>query len=139
MTNWKYCTPEQGKRLVELGVDNESSKMIYVYNRPKISTPGEWKLSAKSGNVNWDFPEYPAFCCSELGVLLPPDAAAYATTCKTNIITKETYWFCSMLEGISKGEPTEAQCRARALIIFLERGWITAAECNARLKKMNDE
>jgi hypothetical protein len=102
MTNWKYCTPEQGKRLVELGIDGMIAERFYT----------------------------PVFDCAELGVLLPGDMKVFRGG-----ISDEWFIDCFPMDGYA----TQAEVMAATLIFLLTNKETTAAECNARLKKMNDE
>lgn len=138
----QVCTLEQAKRLKVLGVDQTG---YYSYSHPvdnvHRSDDGkstEWVAEysedtelCETSLAEFDgLPNYSAFTVAELGVMLD-----YCSIERSSVNGHEGQ-FCFPRGG--KREyyyfPTEAEARAQQLIIYLEKGWTTAAEVNQRLQ-----
>lgn len=127
MTNWKYCTPEQGKRLVELGI--EAGEFTFVYYKGDTFVVRDVRLYSEDPECSIICP---AYCVSELGVLLPEK--------------RTPIWLNGGVYSFTIGDSdwsnwrqynTEAQARAEMLIHLLENNHVTAADCNKRLREAN--
>lgn len=139
MNNWKYCTPEQGKRLVELGI--EAGELMHYKKFDYNDETFVW--TSKLQGATKKPATAPAFDVAELGVLLPhgiidnsdEDKPAFypIKACKEDDETFNCMW----LYNRNFNCKTEAQARANLLIYLLENNHVTAAECNARLKAVN--
>lgn len=125
----QVCSPEQGKRLMELGVSN-NSLFHHIIEETALGIENRIAYLASPPNKF-----RPAFTVAELGVMLPlrcisvrqvmNDSFACLHMNKNNNDVDYKY-------GI-KAADAEAQARAAMLIYLLENNIITAAECNERL------
>lgn len=153
-----FNTPEQGKRLQELGIKGHSctgyswamviqvnedgdptGTLLPALEKDTSDVAGAEFESQIIGDVDHGYPDdaeeietacnYPAFTVAELGQMLRMQA-------KTLLIsfTSRPYWCWEDIHGNSTWNfYTEAEARASALIFALEQGYITAEEANKRL------
>ena len=123
----QVCTIEQGKRLMELGV-NAPSLFYYAGDSIRVSISEEFSGSAIV--LNMDNPNScHAYTVAELGAMLPA-----LVTSKRTVSTGEWYIFGSENTGyVCDRFKTEAEAKASFLIHLLEQNLITAEECNKRI------
>jgi len=120
----QVCTAQQGKRLMELGISNESL-FHHVIEETALGIERRVAYLASPPNNH-----IPAFTVAELGVMMP---SGYDTMRLEADLNK---WRGYDLDGAdcpSDFFDTEAECRAAMIIFLLENGHITADECNKRL------
>lgn len=144
LTESKYCTPEQGKRLAELGI----TECAYTWEWDTTSmsfelstrTYAEQSLLWLKGKQDQEF--YPAFDVAELGVALPMEP---------NSKTHYSYYHRYNWKGHSVGYSQimgfdhieigwydkEGEARAALLIKLLEEKLITDDEVIARIANSN--
>jgi len=155
----QYSTPEQSKRLKELGV--KFGAKFYYYENSELSHDNGFKYYMQTRSFK-DFGEvkdggvikyYPALSCAELGVALPEESIRSFGLNPYKDEVDEPYWFCcypcngewllverneygeDSIAGVPENYETEAQARAALLIHLLESGQTTAEQVNQRLNK----
>lgn len=137
----QVCTPEQAKRLVELGVGNENSAFLWIKMKIIDSAELGWHTTLRTplglsgfGALIAEGP-LPAFSSAELGVMLPGTIMAESA----GIITRKNgdgSFTCSQLHIGHFCESTEARAKAVMLIHLIEKNIIKAINVNARLGKV---
>lgn len=131
MNNWKYCTPEQGKRLAELGI--KAGELMHYKKFDYNDETFVW--SSKLQGATKEPAIAPAFDVAELGVMLA--TKIYRIEARHNPELE----FLTLESGLRGAHfyvhGSEARARAQLLIYLLENNHVTAAECNARLKALN--
>lgn len=144
----QVCTIEQGIRLKELGIINDSLWCwVYPKNKQIISsTKGVHyfhlaeEIIADNGGDDFDSEICSAFTVSELGIMLPNGYDTMPITSKYS--TNVTVWQGYDDDGNDfTNEPfnNEAECRAAMIIHLLESKLITPADINQRLSPSGEK
>lgn len=144
-----FCTPQQGKKLTELGITEKPSfyHRKYAYsarakryggNRPAPKSDevfSDISQNEDTHTANYTIKELaPAFTASELMIMLPP----YEEVHRADAL--ECYWYCGQPHDDEKQSDFEmegktmAQVLANRLIHLLKNNVTTAQGCNERLK-----
>lgn len=127
---WRYCTLEQSRKLVELGIDRNVSAAHF--SKPAASPERPFYLRHSSTFETMELKEtYPAFDCSELGIMLD----TYVMPFWIRFSLDEQ--FCQILVGNERytySGKTEAEARANLLIALLSGEITTTVTAN----KVND-
>ena len=112
------CTEQQGDRLKELGIAQES--LFY-------HTHSDWGVMPR-GSIDFSGDPSSAFTVAELGVMLGTEEWS------TNYKKQNVFYWDAELFALPFGPyPTEAEARAAILIHLLETNVITADDVNKRL------
>lgn len=132
----QVCTMQQGRRLIELGIEPISIFSHYII-MPSI-TGDEWHydigLSEYYDSGTLQERSSPAFTVAELGVLLPSNTASYLPLGEKDKWWTDHKFIRHDVTDDSCLAPTEAQSRAALLVHLLETNQITADEANKRLE-----
>lgn len=138
------CTLEQGKKLLQLGVRNESLGCFIGDPNPDPAFHIPYKfLSYEEAyhecGSSWFHSRIPAYSVAELGVMLPDEVD------HQNIFTRATdgafgekgrQFFGSLPERLHMmGARTEASMRAAILIDLIQRNKVLVKDINKRLAK----
>ena len=144
----QVCTLEQAKRLVRLGIA-QNSIWVYIFSPDNIISTNNGlyhygvanEIMSDNNGSEFDSKSASAFSATELGDILP-DLISTDRQYEFVTIKEDDCWLVRYVCGNSLLKPlcavgggTEAEARANMLIYLLENNYTTAEEVNKRLSE----